>query len=145
MKSKVPNDVAAGISLKIYEGSMQELPDFASLNPSKTLIVNDFNLSKIGKEQHYAALFETIIEIPETGVYTFHVSSDDGSRLHIANQLVVNNDGLHGMKPMNGSIALKKGRHPLRLEYFQNEGGQGLEVWLVGSDGKKKGIGELGN
>ena len=137
IKSKGPKDATAGISLKVYDGSFQNMPDFASLNPTNTLIINDFTLSEIKKEQHYAALFETVIEVVETGVYTFHVNSDDGSRLFVANQLLIDNDGIHGMKPMNKSIALKKGKHPIRLMFFQNEGGQGLKFWMAGPDGKQ--------
>ena len=145
VKSKVPKNATTDISLKIYDGSLQELPDFTAITPSKTLTINDFSLSAIEKEQHYAALFETVIDITETGVYTFHVSSDDGSKLHVANQLLIDNDGLHGMKPMSSSIALKKGKHPLQLEFFQNEGGQGLEIWMAGQDGKRMEIEKLGN
>lgn len=127
LKSKVPKDASTDITLKVFDGPMEKLPDFKTLTPSKTLTVNDFSLDPIGQGIHYAALFETYIDIPETGVYTFYLTSDDGSSLHVANQLLIDNDGVHGMKPMSGSIALKKGKHPLRLAFFQNEGGQGLE------------------
>ncbi|MEO1260458.1 MAG: PA14 domain-containing protein [Bacteroidota bacterium] len=140
VKSKVPKDAPTGISLKMYEGSMEKLPDFAALTPIKNWSVSKIGLTEVEKEQHYALLFETFFEIPETGVYTFHVSSDDGSRLHVANQLLIDNDGIHGMRPQEKSIALKAGKHPLRLEFFQNEGGKGLEFWIKDPDGKKMGI-----
>ncbi|MEZ4935779.1 MAG: PA14 domain-containing protein [Saprospiraceae bacterium] len=66
------------------------MPDFNTLTAAeKVLTVKNIDLTDIGKEQHYAALFEGFIEIAETGVYTFHLSSDDGSQLQVANQLLI--------------------------------------------------------
>ncbi|MEZ4957264.1 MAG: PA14 domain-containing protein [Saprospiraceae bacterium] len=138
LKSKVPKGAEPGFSVKVFNGSWEKLPDFNTLTAAeKVLTVKNIDLTDIGKEQHYAALFEGFIEIAETGVYTFHLSSDDGSQLQVANQLLIDNDGLHGMKPMAAHIALKKGKHPVRLAFFQNEGDQGLEFWIVGPTGKR--------
>ena len=142
VRSKVPKGAPPGVSIKMYEGAMEAIPDFSALTPVGHWTGNSIDLSKVEKEQHYALLFETFVEIPVTGVYTFHVASDDGSRLHVANQLLIDNDGVHGMRPMDQSMALKAGKHPLRLAFFQNEGGEGLEFWVKGPDGQKLEIGQ---
>lgn len=138
LKSKVPKDLPTGARLKIYEGSWEKLPDFAELTPAKELTVSELTLDSVKMEQHYALLLEGWIEVNETAAYTFGVSSDDGSQLYVAGQLVVENDGLHGMRKMEGAVPLKKGKHPIRLEFFQNEGGQGLEVWMEEIDGERR-------
>jgi cytochrome c len=58
----------------------------------------------------------------------FQISSDDGSKLWIDNQLWIDNDGPHGMAPKEAEIALRAGYHPIRVEYFQGGGGCGIEL-----------------
>jgi cytochrome c len=58
----------------------------------------------------------------------FQLSSDDGSKLWIDDQLIVDNDGPHGMAPKEAEIALRAGYHPLRIAYFQGGGGRGIEL-----------------
>ena len=52
-------------------------------------------------------------------VYEFFLKSDDGSRLTINGQQVIDNDGEHGAREKNGKITLKKGEHKVELDYFQ--------------------------
>ncbi|KAF9421202.1 La ribonucleoprotein domain member 1 [Podila epigama] len=44
---------------------------------------------------NYAVRFTTNIDITQEGVYSFWLSSNDGSALYISNSLVVENDGVH--------------------------------------------------
>ena len=68
-----------------------------------------------------------------TGNYTFYTNSDDGSKLYINDQQVVNNDGLRPLQERSGSVTLAEGRHKLVVEYFEGYGGQTLEVRYKGS------------
>jgi hypothetical protein len=47
------------------------------------------------------------------------------------------NDGIHGMREEGRDFPLAKGMHRLRIEYFQGEGGVGLE-FLVVTPGQQK-------
>ncbi len=68
----------------------------------------NFDISmKRGKEE-YAFVFDGWIRIPLDGVYTFYLSSDDGSRLYIGDQLTVDNDGLHGEIEKSKDLPLTK-------------------------------------
>ncbi len=147
LKSKAPKELSPGISMKLYNGVWDNLPDFSTLTIATESVANSLDLSEVDKTENFALQFEGWLEIAVTGVYTFHVSSDDGSRLTVANQLLVDNDGVHGMKEMTGFIALKKGKHPVKLTYFQKDGGKGLDVWMAGPDGKREEmkIEKLGN
>jgi len=82
------------------------------------------------------------INIPKEDVYTFSVLSNDGSRLYIDNQLVVNNDGLHGAYELTGEIALQKGWHKIKLTYFQADGAKDLKVFWTNSKFERKEISE---
>ncbi|MCF7730747.1 MAG: response regulator [Akkermansiaceae bacterium] len=58
------------------------------------------------------------LRVAEAGDYTFHLESDDGSRLLLDGEEVVSNDGLHAMVEKSGTRSLTAGDHELRLEYF---------------------------
>jgi hypothetical protein len=80
------------------------------------------------RKEKYALLFEGYIWIKQEGIYDFFTRSDDGSKLFIDGQQVVNNDGEHGSVEAGGKAALKKGYHQLRVEYFDSGGGNELKV-----------------
>lgn len=61
-------------------------------------------------------------EFSET--YTFITTSDDGVRLWIDGQLIIDNWTVHASTEDSGNIALQGGqKYDLRLEYFENLGG----------------------
>jgi len=65
------------------------------------------------------------IRIPRDGKYTFFTESDDGSRVFIDGQPVVDNGGLHGMEEKSGEVELKAGDHDLKVDFFENNAGAG--------------------
>jgi hypothetical protein len=71
-------------------------------------------------------------------VYRFSLASDDGSRLWIADQLVVSNDGPHSFKQESGEVALAIGFHAIRVEFFENWGGFDLKVMWTRPDGVRE-------
>ncbi|MBS1728304.1 MAG: DUF1080 domain-containing protein [Armatimonadetes bacterium] len=60
------------------------------------------------------------IKIKKPGLYLFRLSSDDGSRLTIRGEKVIDNDGVHEAVAKEGSLELDAGSHPMKLEYFNN-------------------------
>ena len=58
----------------------------------------------------------------------FQLSSDDGSKLWIDDQPIIDNDGPHGMAPKEAEIALRAGYHPIQVQYYQGGGGRGIEL-----------------
>ena len=121
-----------GIQTSYYEGSWQRLPDFDGLKAKKESIAMACSIDPAERNNNFALVFDGYISVPETGVYIFYCTSDDGSRLVIDGQEVVENDRIHGMTEKGGTIALEKGLHAYRLEYFQGTGGQGLQVEYEG-------------
>ncbi len=84
--------------------------------------------------EEYGLRFTGYIKIKKEGLYTFNLSSDDGSKLSIGNQLFVDNDGLHGVMSAIGMIRLKPGMHPINITFFENSGDQKLDVSYEGPD-----------
>jgi glucose/arabinose dehydrogenase len=63
------------------------------------------------------------VEAPVSGTYTFYTQSDDGVRLWINGQQLVNNWTVHPNTENSGTITLAAGqRYAVRMEYFENGG-----------------------
>ena len=69
-------------------------------------------------------IYSGFIEVADDGVYTFKLTSDDGSLLYINDRVVVDNDGDHGSVTIFGQVALSRGKHPICLKYFDSRGGE---------------------
>ena len=65
------------------------------------------------------------------GDYTFRLDSDDGSRLFVNGDKVVEVEGLGGMgRVREGRVLLEKGVSKIRVEYFQYGGDKGIAILL---------------
>ncbi|MDP2483561.1 MAG: glycoside hydrolase family 2 TIM barrel-domain containing protein [Candidatus Palauibacterales bacterium] len=123
----------AGLVVDVFDhdGSWRELPDFVGLSADETLTVDRVLADVAGRTERYALRFTGFVRAPETGVYAFHLTSDDGSRLMVG-ELELDNDGIHGMETRTAWIALQAGWHPIDLEFFQGAGGVGLRLEMEG-------------
>jgi len=126
-----------GIRYSYYEGDWDSLPDFNKINAVKNGLLAEINFSPRRQVERFGFLFQGFIKIETAGVYRFSTESDDGSRLYIADKLVVDNDGLHGIIERSGIIALSAGYHPVRIDFFEKTGGDDLKVYIQPA-GKQK-------
>jgi hypothetical protein len=128
-----------GLKASIYEEKLTILPDFNSLKPARTKTVSGVIHTVAAKDSFYGIVFEGYILIPADGIYGLFINSDDGSKMILDESEIIVNDGIHGMREEGKYFPLGKGYHKLRIEYFQAEGGVGLE-FLVEAPGQKKSI-----
>ncbi len=139
---------ASGAAVSYYQlQGPASLPDFDGLTPIGFDVVPDVNFPSTGDvfatsglADEVGAVFSGFVTVPQNGLYTFFTESDDGSALFIGDELVVSNDGLHGMVEEFGSIALQAGSHAIKVEFFENGGGAGLIVSMMGPDLPKQPI-----
>lgn len=75
------------------------------------------------------------IHVENAGPYTFLLTSDDGSRLYVDGNLVVQNDGMHAAQTATGTLALTEGPHDVLLQYRQLGGAWALN-WSWARDGQ---------
>ena len=130
-----------GINFTVYEGMWGKKPDLDKIIPVSSGKVNRFDVKNIKKrEDHIAILFESNVEIDDEGEYTFYSSANDGSVLYIENKVVVDNAGYFGKKVDNGKIYLKKGRHFIKVFYFENTGSETIDVNIEGPNLTKQPI-----
>jgi alpha-L-rhamnosidase len=130
-----------GLGYKYYVGSWNELPDFSKLDPVSNGIVYNVGLLEIETlGNQFGIVFNGGIEIRHDGDYSFFLRSNDGSKLWIDNKEIIDADGTHSFKEISGDLFLKKGKHKIRLEYFQAGGGKGLELLYEGPQKEKQHI-----
>lgn len=121
----------AGLKFAVYDGKWDKLPDFSQLKPTLTGTVKNIDISARQGKEEYAYVFEGFIKIAEDGVYTFYVSSDDGSKLWI-DDVLIDNDGPHGLTEKSAEIPLAKGFHRFTLHFFEISGSDELYVHWKG-------------
>lgn len=129
-----------GVNVSYFTGrNWKKLPSFDKLAPSKKWksyeITTDESIVRPLLEKDNATfglVYEGYLQIMHAGNYRFFTQSDDGSKLYINNQLVVDNDGDHGTRERSGSIALNEGMHKIKVEFFNGIGGFGLETFYKG-------------
>ena len=134
------DDAAPGLAYACYEGHFQKLPNFDELEAVADGIAGTFDLGTRKRDDDFAMTFTGYVEVPADGTYTFYLSSDDGSKLLIGSELVVDNDGLHAASEKSGQVILKTGKHPIRVEFFQAAGGRALQVSYEGPSVTKQAI-----
>jgi hypothetical protein len=129
LRAKAISGAQNGLNYHYYESSaLSGIPDFKDLIAIKTGISHNLDLSLKNRDTLFAIAFTGYIKINLTAVYSFSVKSDDGSRLFIDDNLILDNDGL-GLKFKSAFIGLEKGFHNIRLEYIQGKGGASLEMY----------------
>lgn len=123
-----------GVSYTYYEGKFKLTEQVTSGEKVKEGEMVNFSIKEAPIEDHFGYDFRTLIKIPKKGVYRFYTFSDDGSRLYVDGQEVVDNDGGHNARRREGKIALDAGYHELRVIYFEDYMGQELEVGFSSRD-----------
>lgn len=124
----------SGLTYDYYEGKWLRLPDFAALKPTATgkLPKNRITLKPAKRGVSFAMVYKATLNVPVPGEYAFNLSSDDGSRLAIDGESVVDNDGVHGNAAKAGKVKLAAGAHQLEVHYFNALGPNALELVVSG-------------
>ncbi len=121
-----------GLVGEVYEltYNIPKLPtDFESYPHKATILVKNLNVPNRSFSEGFpdvpelfewfGIVFSGRIIIPLSGTYNFKLNSDDGSKLFINDQLVIDNDGQHSQAAKTGSIYLSQGVHKIVVQYFQ--------------------------
>jgi glucose/arabinose dehydrogenase len=118
-----------------FTSSLSVLPNLTTLAPNVVrtdATVNYASTSSAwaGLDSRFANTFATrhtgYLNVPAAGSYTLFVNSDDGSRVWLDGELIIDNNGLHSMRERSATRTLTAGNHTLRTEFFENSGGAGL-------------------
>ena len=116
-----------GLVRETYIGQWDNCSQMVNENHTEESIVYDFTIDANNKD-NFGYVFSGYLEINDPGMYEFQITSDDGSRLFINTDLIVDNDGLHGRQSKEGTINLKNTRYKIVVEYFERGGQETLDV-----------------
>ncbi len=112
-----------------YRDTWDTLPEFemVKIEESGDLKHNYITVAPASRQSAIGFVYEANLQVPEDGEYTFTVNATDGFRIKVANLSAVESTGL-GTVEKSGSLKLKKGLHPFRMEYFTKAGPPKLDV-----------------
>ncbi|MDP2337027.1 MAG: GH92 family glycosyl hydrolase [Bacteroidota bacterium] len=139
-KPVLPGEVENGLLFRYFHGFFRMVNDFRNAEPVKSGFVSIFTIQPREKERYFAFDYEGFIRIPEDGLYTFYLATNDGGKLYIDGENLINNDGLHPFTEIYKPVSLKAGLHPLLVNYFQEGGSNGLKVSWQGPGIEKQEI-----
>ena len=139
--SDPPSDSATGTGLY---GEYFDNKDLTSRKLSRTDPTVNFDWgggspdAAIGADT-FSARWTGWVHAPVSGSYTFYTSSDDGVRLWVNNQLIVNNWTDHGVTENSGVITLSAGKkYDIKLEFYENGGAAVIKLsWAYPGQAKQ--------
>ncbi|MBX3470575.1 MAG: hypothetical protein KF878_27220, partial [Planctomycetes bacterium] len=125
-------------------GPLDRLPDLDGLAPTFERVdpVIDFHEDAAFDlpfpPDHFAVRWRGTFTAEVDGLYTFVVGSDDGTRLTVAGQRLLEDSGLHGYVERAAEMFLRAGPVPLELDYFENEGGAAVRLLYAPPGGPRR-------
>lgn len=125
--------LSARVNFAYYEGGWQKLPDFSSLEPKTEGQASSFDISVRQRNDGFGLRFSGFIHIPKDGEYRFLLGSDDGSRLSVAGETIIDNDNVHPHSVKDGRKKLAQGVYPVQVDYFEAGGHESLSVEIEGA------------
>jgi hypothetical protein len=103
-----------------------------------TGVLKTFNVDAIKDDRPFGYNLEGYLKVPETGVYTFWLEANDGAVLYLNSKLIIDNDGGHREQVLDSKIGLKKGWHPIKVDYFQQGLAKSLHLTWEGPGVEKQ-------
>jgi len=110
-----------GLNWHLFRNMEPGLPDVSDLEPDASGISYRINVNNIAEgENKFLLHFEGEIQIDQPGTYTFFTLQDDFVRLSIDDQLVVESMQKWFDGEKQGEIDLSKGRHKIRVAFYDH-------------------------
>lgn len=118
-----------GLKYSLFNGAFTTTDQLDFVLPVDSGIVNSISTADFSKlNSSYGLIFEGLVRINEDGDYSFSLKADDGARLYIDNELVVDNDKPFKQIEKNGAIPLLSGLHRIKLYYYNYKGGSSIKL-----------------
>ena len=132
-------DERYGLSVSYYGNTNWEgEPVYEEIN--EDIEFNWFHEEKKPIPSPFSAIWKGYIKINTPGIYTFKLTSDDGSWFYIDDILVIDNGGNHATKSVAGTATLEHGKHKIMIKYFDAGGGAVLSLLWIPPNGKESKI-----
>ena len=132
--------------------SLTTIPDFSDFTPDFVGLEDDIDFAEtdvawvtsqgtdLGSSfvDDFAARWRGKVQAAATGTYTFILQSNDGSKLFIDAELVIDHDGAHAFTSKQGIVTLSEGFHDIEIQYFDGSGSAGIQLrWIPPSSSEQ--------
>ena len=128
-----PASPLANLTSRVYKGQWNQTPDFTKIQSENVEEehsgILDTALAAMKKD--FGIVWEGDFMAPADGEYAFILDADDGAKLIFDGKTVAEVKGLgpmDGSREANGKATLKAGSNPIRIEYYQGKGNQGIAL-----------------
>jgi hexosaminidase len=128
----------AGLRYAYADGVFASADDVTTVAPTRTGIIPIVGLRGDEAPEKYGLHLTGYIHVPADQLYTFYLACDDGGKLRIDGELVVDHDGEHDATEKAGQVALRAGYHAFDLVFFQAGGGAALRLSVAAPDQTKQ-------
>ena len=120
-----------GLKYTYHEGDFMSVKDVVASPAKAKGTVPELDLTIKQREDHFGFTFNGLFKIEKEGLYLISLASDDGAKFWLDGQLLfdVDRDG-GGLE--ESWINLGEGFHRLEIHFWDNYGGEGLQVGLEG-------------
>jgi S1-C subfamily serine protease len=141
----VLKDPKPGLHFKLCLGNFVKVPDFETEKVVKWGIARKLDILAMAepKNDNFAIQLEGYLKIPKDGIYRLILNSDDGSRLYIGKESMIDNDGPHPAQDVGRLLRLRKGFLPVRIDYFEATGDASLGVFIQNGPGERESADKL--
>lgn len=124
----------ANLTSRVYKGQWNQMPDFNKIQAENVEEEHHgiLDTSIAALKEDFGIVWEGDFTAPADGEYAFILDADDGAKLTLNGQPVAEVKGIgpmgKGNRVSQGKVALKMGANPIRIEYFQGKGNQGISL-----------------
>jgi len=128
-KSQNPGGIKPGLILNYFGDKIKSVADLPQKSDTVVVVPNFTIAEGLAKEgKPFSVRLAGYLEVPETGIYSFYLTADDGANLYIDEEKVIDNDGWHYPIQKSGQVALEKGIHTISLPFVEAGGGYTLKL-----------------
>lgn len=121
-----------GLKAEYFSGTFKSVKDMVDVPAYKSEFVSKIDISRSNREESFGVRYSGYLQLPKSGAYTFHLTSDDGSVLSLSSTVAIDHDGAHGPSTKVARLLLPAGVIPFQLDFFEIGGGQVLKLEVEG-------------
>ncbi|MCK5145636.1 alpha-L-fucosidase [bacterium] len=110
-----------GWKYKYYRGNWEKPPLLEKLTPIKKGIIDNESLCKMDGSEGFGLELKGYLKIPKTGMYELTLLTDSRFTLQVGEKTYLSDtSSIKEQKENNLEVALSKGWHPIKLQYYNS-------------------------